>query len=209
VSAAGLQLAAWLAAFWTAVVLHERHPRRTGSARFACALAAGAVLAHLGWALLHASPAGGLRPSPPALPLGYSVLFVPLGVLLVTRAPGALAALPLALAVARTGCVAAGCCGPAGVVPTRGVEVAGLLVLHRSLRALPDRSTGPALLAGFGLVRLATQPWRAAPALAEPPLAPEAVAGAWLVAGCTWGLARALRQRSSAKNSAAVVATSP
>ena len=176
-----LQLAAWLAAFWTAVVVHARHPGRTGSARFAAALLSGAALAHLGAPLL--SGAGCLKALPVSTP-GCSVLFVPLGVALCTRAPGAFAALPVALAVARLGCLAAGCCAGSGGVPTRGIEVALLLGLHGLARILPEARVPGAVLAGLGLVRLATTPWRVAPPAGL--LAPQVVAATWLAIGALW-----------------------
>jgi hypothetical protein len=179
-----LHAAALCAAFWTAALLY----RGDRPARFVTALALGAALAHGGWALLHL-PA--VLDRPQALldvSRGFSVLFAPLGLLLLTPTPAALATLPLALAVARTGCLAAGSChGPAGQ-PTPLVEIAGLLVLHAGLRRVPERWVVPAVLAGFGGLRLATEPWRAEPPLGEPLIAPGALAALWVGAAALWAV---------------------
>ena len=102
-----LHTAILFAAFWTAVLLY----RGTRPLRFVAGLAAGASCAHLGWAALHWTevsrhPEAILDPS-----LGYCVLFFPLGPLLFAPQAPSWRTLPLVLAVARLGCVAAGCCG--------------------------------------------------------------------------------------------------
>jgi hypothetical protein len=179
VSPEALQRAALCGAFWTAVWLY----RGDRPARFVTGLVLGAGLAHLGWSLLHLP----VVPAHPGTLLdvsrGFSVLFVPLGVLLLTPNAAALATLPLGLAVARLGCVAAGCChGPHGE-PTPIVEIGGLAMLHAGIRCLPERWVVPTVLAGVGLVRLVTEPWRGTPPLGVPLVAPAALAALWAAAG--------------------------
>lgn len=178
-----LQLVALCAAFWTALLLY----RGERPLRFVAGLALGALFAHLGWALLQLPAVA--RQSAWLLDVssGFSVLFVPLGPLLLTPSAAALATLPLALGVARSGCLAAGCChGPAGE-PTPLAEIAGLVALHAGIARLPERRVVPAVLAGLALLRLATQPWRAAPPLGEPLLAPSTLAAVWCVAAALYG----------------------
>lgn len=163
-------------------------------------LVLGAALAHLGWALLHA-------PEVAAHPLalldagaGYSLLFVPLGPLLVAPrgAAGtrfradALASLPLAFATARLGCLEVGCChgvwsaALAAPVPTATFEAiacAALALGHERPRAAAHPARGAVALLGLGAVRLAVEPWRAPPPLGEPWLPPAALAGLQAAAG--------------------------
>ncbi len=186
-----LQLLALFGAFWAAVLSY----RGDRPVRFVGGLALGAFFAHLGWALLHWPVPGGARGL--LDPTGFTVLFLPLG--LVLLAPGAAAwrALPRALAVARAGCMAGGCCGGiaapwGGLHPTPLYEIASLLLLHLGLRRLPDRWVGPAFLAGFGLLRLLVEPWRAPPALGEPWIAAAWIAGCWVAVGLVWGARRLL-----------------
>jgi len=199
----------WLAAFWIAVAGHARRaPDGEGVLRLGLGLALGALLAHLGWALLHADavarhPAALLDPR-----AGASVLFVPLGILLVALpAPrrerarflaAALGSLPLALATARLGCVLAGCCfatprglpwalalGPDDALrhPTALYEIAGLLVLTAGVRAAPPQRAAALVLAGLGALRLVVQPFRSPPALGEPLVPASLLAAAWLALG--------------------------
>jgi predicted aspartyl protease len=188
VSAPLLQILALFGAFWTAVALYARRSSSPAIFHFVGALGLGAVFAHLGWALLHLPAVAG-HPSALLDPArGLTVLFVPLGLLLLERSPAAFASLPLALAVARLGCLAAGCChGPEGE-PTPLYEIGGLLVLHGLVRRLPASWVTPAVLAGFGLIRLATEPLRAIPPLGESVIPAGAIALGWVVFG--WGLAR-------------------
>lgn len=186
-----------LAAFWTAVLLYRgRQPLR-----FVAGLAAGAACAHLGWAALHW---GEMSRHPGAildLSLGYCVLFLPLGPLLFAPQAATWRALPLALAAARLGCLAAGCChgtpAPWGTHPTPLYEIALLVALHSAVRATPDARAAAVFLAGFGLERLVVEPWRATPPLAEPLIAPAAIAALWCAAGTGLLLApRARRARA-------------
>jgi hypothetical protein len=146
---------------------------------FAVALAAGAAAAHLLCALLFQGAAPGDRG-----PAGASILFFPLGPLLVCRRLSAFECLPLPLALARLGCVAAGCCrGAAGrAAPIPGGRRAGGAA-RRSAPADRRRPPGAFLLA-FGLLRVVQEPWRSTPegALATP----AAVALAWTLAGALW-----------------------
>jgi len=207
--AAAAQLVALAAAFAAALALARRaRPEGVSDARLALGLAAGAACAHLGWAVLHApavarAPAALLDPT-----AGFCALFVPLGVLLAAPAARArraaylralVPALPLALAAARLGCVAAGCCaGVAWGVPgsesagaTLGLarhpvalyEAAGLVALHALLRRAPAGARAGLALVGLGGVRLAVEPFRAPPPLGAPLVAPGWLAAAWLAAG--------------------------
>ncbi len=176
---ATFQLVAWSAAFWLALRLHAR--RQPGnSTRFALALLLGAALARVGFALLWGRPQHGLDASE-----GVSVLFVPLGLLLIRSGPAAFASLPLPLAVARLGCLAAGCCRGAAGERLPLYEAAILVALHAALargalEAAPERFAW-----AFGGLRLAQSPWR--PRVETPLLAgfatPDAVALGWIAVG--------------------------
>jgi prolipoprotein diacylglyceryltransferase len=190
------QAAACSAAFWVALHRAMREPAgRAHATRTAGGLALGALLAHLGWAALHAdalreAPAAWLDPS-----RGYCVLFVPFGVLALSpRADrgrrayldASLGALPLAFAVARLGCLAAGCCAgratdlpwaAGGAHPTPFYDVAACAGLQLVCGKLPRGARGGAALAGLGLARLALEPLRADLPLGKPALEP-----AWLAA---------------------------
>ena len=125
-----LQLLALFGAFWTAIALYARRSPSPKRVRFIGALGLGAVFAHLGWAVLHV-PAVAAHPLALLdLTRGLTVLFVPLGLLLLERSAAAFASLPLALAVARLGCLAAGCCHGAAGEPTPVYEAAGLLAIQ-------------------------------------------------------------------------------
>jgi prolipoprotein diacylglyceryltransferase len=190
------QAAACSLAFWVALQRAKREPGgRAHAARVAAGLALGALLAHLGWAALHAealrdAPAAWLDPT-----RGYCVLFVPWGILALRPRAGpgrrtyldaSLGALPLAFAIARLGCLAAGCCAGAatdlpwavgGAHPTPLYDAAACAALQLVCGKLPRGARGGGALAGLGLVRLALEPLRAAPPLGEPALEP-----AWLAA---------------------------
>lgn len=232
-SLALLQPVAWSAAFWTALYLYARRARPTRSVRFGLALALGAAFAHAGWLLLHAPaiwPALRARPGLLLDPsLGFCVLFLPLGPLLLERSAAAFASLPLALAVARLGCLAAGCChgtptsapwAVAGLHPTALYEVAGLLALHGAVARAEARFAAPLVLGGIGALRLLIDPLRAAPPLGAPILPPAAIAAAWLAlaAALAWRRAGSVvpsetRQRDTEhdtkRDSAVVLAASP
>ena len=192
-NAALLQPVALCAAFWTALFLYARRARPPQPLRFACALALGAALAHAGWLLLHAPavwPAIRARPGLLIDPsLGFCVLFAPLGLLLLERSAAAFASLPLALAVARLGCLAAGCChgtptampwAVAGLHPSALYEIAGLLALHGLVSRAEARFAAPLVLGGIGALRLLIDPLRVAPPLGAPIVPPAAIAAAWL-----------------------------
>ncbi len=170
-----------------------RRKELEGQAKFLCALVFGALAAHFGWALLYADR---IVATPEALfrPTGWSVLFVPFGVLV--AAPwgeasqrrqryfrSAAASLPLALATARLGCLAAGCCHgtptslPWGIRlggdaverhPTALLDIGGLVLLHLLTAHGSPRFRVPIALGGFGVLRLVIDPWRAAPPLGAP-----------------------------------------
>ena len=194
VSLAQLQPFAWCAGFWTAWLVYSRRAHAPRPVRFACALALGAALAHAGWLLLQLpviAPALRARPGLLLDPrLGACVLFVPLGPLLLERSGAAIASLPLGLAVARLGCLAAGCCrgtpssapwAVGGLHPSALYECAGLLVLHTLVSRAAPRQRAPLVLAGIGALRLVCEPLRAAPALGPPLVPPAALAAAWIV----------------------------
>jgi hypothetical protein len=172
-----------LAALWTAIATY----RGTRPVRFVLGLVAGCISARIGWALLHlpmvaAHPGSILQES-----AGFTILFFPLGPLLIAREAATWRALPLPLAVARLGCLAAGCCGgvaaPWGVHPTPVYEAIGLVVLHFYSRA-PGRAGGRSVfLIGFGLERILVEPFRASPPLGEPVVAPVLVSVCWVLAG--------------------------
>jgi hypothetical protein len=199
-SPALLQPVAWCAGFWTALWLYRRRARPAQTARFALALALGAALAHAGWLVMHGPVAWPAVRARPGLLLdpstGFCVLFVPFGVLLLERSPAAFGALPLALAVARLGCLAAGCCtgrptvapwAVAGLHPTALYEVAGLLALHAVAWRANPRRTALFVLGGLGALRLLIDPLRAPPRLGAPIVPPAPVAALWLLVGGALG----------------------
>jgi prolipoprotein diacylglyceryltransferase len=171
-------------------------------------LALGGALANLGWAALYADRIWA-QPGALLAPGGFSVLFVPSGPLAVapwraSRAErdrflaAAFASLPLALATARIGCLVAGCCGgiptdlPWGMRlagdtvwrhPTALYDIAGLLALHAAARGLPAARVAPVVLVGFGVLRLAIEPLRAAPPLGPPLVSPSWIASVWVALG--------------------------
>jgi hypothetical protein len=183
-------------AFWTALFLYTRRACPGRPLRFGCALALGAALTHAGWLLLHAPASFRALVTRPALlldpSLGFCVLFLPLGLLVLDRSPAAFASLPLALAVARVGCLAAGCChgtatsaawAPGGLHPTALYEIAGLLALHATVSRAEPRLASPLVLGGMGALRLLIDPLRAAAPLGAPLLSPSALAAGWLAVG--------------------------
>ncbi len=219
-SLALLQPVAWCAAFWTALFLYRR---RAGPARlhhFALALVLGALLAHAGWLLMNTPGVWRAARARPGLLLdpsfGFCVLFVPFGLLLLERSAAAFASLPLALAVAKLGCLAAGCChgtptsapwAVASLHPTALYEIAGLLALHGAVSRAEARFAAPLVLGGIGALRLLIDPLRAAPPLGAPLIPPGAIAAAWLAlaAALAWrrrgsqGLSEA-RQRDTERD---------
>lgn len=209
-----LQLLALLAAFWVATLGYAACQRGSSlSTRFVLGLGLGAVLAHLGWVALQAPVAS--ESSWVALlalssPTGLTVLPVPLGLLLTApwrAAPAvrsaylaaALGSLPLALAVARLGCLAAGCChgtptgvpwgitssGASGPVhPTPLYEIVGWIGLWVVMRRVPEAWVPSLVLMGFGAIRLILEPWREQPPLGQLVLSPSAIAALWIAVGC-------------------------
>lgn len=206
------RIAGWIAlsgAFWMAIFDYlRRGGLASNGTRFVAGLVLAAASAHLGWALLHLDvvmldPRALLHPA-----AGQTVLFAPLGVFAVTprgrRAregylATALGSLPSAFAVARLGCIARGCChgigGAFGTHPTRLYEIAGLLSLAEGTRRIPAAWVGPATLAGFGALRLSTEPFRAPPSLGEPLIPPAVLAIGWIAIGSAMALAASRRPR--------------
>jgi membrane protease YdiL (CAAX protease family) len=172
-----LQVLAWVCGGATALCVFRRLSPRGGD-RFVLGLWLGVGLAHAGWALLQLPHLSG-RPAWLLEPGAVSVLFLPLGVLCVAPWRESLAALPLALAVARLGCLPYGCCYASawGALPELGL----LAGLQLAARRRPEYAVG-IVLCGFGAVRLASLPLRAPLALA-PGLDPRWIALAWIVAG--------------------------
>jgi hypothetical protein len=199
-----LRLGLLCGAFWSVVFgFAARGHGRAAGLRLLAGLAAGALLAHLGWALLHP----GLVVAEPGLLAdvgrGHAVLFVPFGLLLAAprrRRPAertrflaaALPALLPGLAVARLGCLAAGCCGGRGAVASEALlllAVGGLLP-----RLRPARRAGLAL-GGIGAARLLVEPWRT-PAPFAPLVPVWLLAAGWLAAGLSLLVRRAHGARS-------------
>ncbi len=220
---ASLARLAHVAAFWVAVVCFRgAHPLR-----FIAGLGLGAVLARIGWAGLHldqfAGPPGSTSFGAGLDPLfliwgagaGFSLLFVPAGPLCLAPAragaganlayaAAASRALAPAFAVARLGCVWAGCCGGRRVAelgahfgahssaqtsatyPTAAWELAGWGAVACLLARAPTRWVPGLFGIAFGGLRLAIEPWRAPPPLGAPLLDPRWIAGAWLVSGLVW-----------------------
>jgi hypothetical protein len=201
--AAALQPLVWCAAFWTAwlgFALRDADPARR--ARFAAGLILGALACRSAWTLFHPpllsnAPWAVLDPGG-----GYSVLGIPLGLLVAAPARGraawqaaAFASLMPALAVARVGCLLARCCdGPEH--PVALYEIAGWLALGRIARRVPAAQVAPIVLMGFGSLRLALEPLRDAPPVGEPWLAPQLLASAWLLLGAAtaWRAAASSRR---------------
>jgi hypothetical protein len=163
VTRAALYEVALCAAFWVALAGFRR--RAAGdAARFVGGLALGAALARaagLLWApggiLLLAPLRAGARPAYLA---------------------AALPALPLGFAVAKLGCLAAGCCAAAGA------EALGFAAVHLAAASAPKRRAAAVALAGLAAVRLAALPLR-----------PEARLS--LLPAVVWLAAAALRCRPS------------
>lgn len=217
---ATIQWLALSAAFWVALACYRRRDT-ADTGRFAVGLVLGALSAHVGWALLHVDRVVA-EPRAWFWPAGWSVLFVPLGLLAATpwhrgrerrerflRASGA--SLPLALATARLGCLAVGCChglpidrpfdvglGDDAVArhPTALYDIAGLVLLHGVARWVPPPRVAPVVLGGFGLLRLAIEPWRAEPPLG-PPIVPSGwIAALWVAAALAWWAVASWRRPS-------------
>lgn len=199
-------------AFWAALADFEQRGGGRGNdgVRLALGLGLGAILAHLGWCVLHPSS---VAASPRLLFAfrGFSGLFLPLGVLALAPWRGdrmrylapAVGCLALGLAVARLGCISAGCCRGAptralwaigGRHPTRWLEWAGLASLCLVTRQLRPGLVAPLTLAGYGALRLALAPMRAADAAGPVLFAPSWVSAAWLLAGAGWALRQGIRR---------------
>ncbi len=197
-------------AFWTALLgFAARSEWRPSGVRYVLGLLVGGVAAHLGWALFHAPmvfryPLALLDPA-----LGFTVLAFPIGHLLTApRSAGPAAcgrylaacfgSLPLALAVARLGCLVSGCChgvptrlpwgvsphgSPLPVHPTPLYEASAWVALFFAVRRLPEARVASVVLIAFGAIRLAVEPLRAAPPLGQPLVPPALVAALWIPVG--------------------------
>lgn len=198
-------------AFWAAVYDFLRREGSHGDHgfRLALGLGLGVLFAHLGWMLIHPR----LVASDPHLLLearGFSSYFLPLGVLTTAPRRGdrllylarAVGCLALGLAVARLGCIVAGCCRGAptyaffavgGRYPTRWLEWAGLVGLCLGSRRLPLRLVAPLTLAGYGALRLTLAPLREADPAGPDLLAPAWLAAVWLLFGSGWALRESIR----------------
>ena len=169
-----------VAALWAAIWLY----RGERPVRFLLGLVAGCVTARLGWALFQLTVVAQYPTSILGLSAGYTVLFFPLGPLLFAPEDATWRALPMPLAVARLGCLVAGCGGgtdaPWGSQPTALYEAAWLLILHFSLSRSVARAAAPLFLMGFGLGRVVITPLRAAAAEGDPVLSPLLVSVGWM-----------------------------
>lgn len=198
-------------AFWVGIWGYlRRSPSGEGAVRCVVGLALGAIAAHLGWITLNVQHVAAAGWQGWIAPTGFCVLFVPLGPLLVAPArsdsdrrlrflAAAFGSLPLGIAVARIGCLVAGCCrgvstavpwatdvGGTAVHPTPAYEIGTLLILSWATARVPKGFIAPLVVAGLGLGRLVVEPWRETALLGAPVLPIEAVAGAMLVAGSVW-----------------------
>ena len=185
----------FFAAFWVAVIgFRILGGGRLDAVRYVGGLVAAAACAHLGWVLMYwplalDSPAMWFNPTS-----GFSVLFVPFGLALssvVQRGScsrgyeaAAFGALPAALAVARGGCLAAGCCG-GGSHPVAVYDLLALLVLAGVASWSATRHRAWVVCAGLALTRLGLDPLRAQPPLG-PPSVPVPVVALALVALAGW-----------------------
>ena len=181
---------AWLlAAFWVAVGFY----RGRDPFGFLAAVVAGAAFAHMGWLALHLHVVAEPMRALVDVTTGYSVLAFPLGVLLFSRRDAdAWRALPLALAVARVGCLVSECCAGRptswGNHPAPLYEIVLLVLLSQLLGKFPREAAGWAFLLGFGSIRLAVEPLRIPPEAAVPPAV---LAGCWVAVALAWAIARA------------------
>lgn len=183
------------AAFWVAWTLFPVDSRL----RFMIGLTLGALLTRVAWAGLHFSLWLEAPWSLMDRSGGFSVLALPVGLLLVApylsapgggqayRAAAARAVVP-ALAVARLGCVWWGCCG--GRVSALGLahpvavyEVIFWFGLGLLLRRIPDSQAPGLWLVAFGAIRLGLEPLRSAPPLGPPEVDVSVLAGIWLGLG--------------------------
>ena len=113
-------------------------------------------------------------------PSAATLLFFPLGVLLVAPWREALAALPPALLVARLGCLPHGCCygSAAAALP----ELAAWAAIGWAIRRRPHWTT-PLVLSGFGLIRLFGELSSLRVDAGDVIVPPALVASGWVVAG--------------------------
>jgi hypothetical protein len=196
VDASILQPFALTTAFWVAL-FHFRGCPVGLRARGAVAFLLGAVFAHLGWCFLYGAR---LLEAPTALlaPTGFSVLFVPIGILIAVPWRAGLekreeflaltfGALPLSLAIARLGCLPAGCCGPPAAI---ALDLVGLVVLHGVIRRADPALIASLVAVGMGALRLAAEPLRDVPPLGEPDLPVWLVAATWVALGAGVALYR-------------------
>jgi len=201
-------LLAWSAALWATFLGFQAWGGAPEDApRLAIGLLVGAALAHGGAIALTPAP-GASALAQLASPTGFSILFVPLGVLAAGAWPRgtggrksvrasvflapALGGLCLGLAAARLGCILEGCCGGrfcsaiGHAAPTRWLEALGFVVLAFGSQRVSRRNVVPWVLAGFGALRLATQPFRLSGFAEASFTSIYAMAGAWVCAGLLW-----------------------
>jgi hypothetical protein len=178
VSADVLRLLLVCGAFWLALLLHDRRePRRTP--RFAASLLLGAALARLGCLWVFGGSSSTLDPQG-----GFSLLFLPLGPLALAPGGAAFASLPLPMALARLGCLAAGCCRGRDGEALPLIESASFGALHLALCVAQIRRVPALFLIAFGGLRIAEHPWRPTPAADA--VAPEVIAGLHVLVGVLW-----------------------
>lgn len=191
-----MSLPAW--PFWAlAYAVGARAYARAGGhpAWWILSSALAAAAAHGAWLSVRAAP--GPPPAPWDGPLGASVVGLPAGPLVVAaclpraaRARHAAALVPAALAllaVARLGCVAAGCCPVRGPLPRLGALLDAALWLGLRGR-LPAGSAGAGwrLLLVFGLARALADPLRVE--RGSPPWSVPALSLGWAALGAAASL---------------------
>ena len=183
-----VQISLLLGAFWVATLRMVRQGGREAP-RLALGLVLGALMTHVVWCLAHAPSTTLLSWLDPTR--GSTLLGLPLGALLAApwrrgpaRAYDFLAtswlALTPALAIARLGCLVAGCC-PGVELPVELFEALAWLIASWLLTRLPRVWVPGAFLLLFGTVRLCLAPLRVPDPHASQAIASsEVIAASWI-----------------------------
>ncbi len=183
-----VQISLLFGAFWVATLQMVRHGEREAP-RLVLGLVLGALMTHVVWCLAHVSSTTLLAWLDPTR--GSTLLGLPLGALLAApwrlgpaRAYDFLAtswlALTPALAIARLGCLVAGCC-PGVELPVELFEALAWLIASWLLTRLPRVWVPGAFLVLFGTVRLCLAPLRVPDPHASQAIASsEVIAASWI-----------------------------